>query len=96
MKFKLTEIILYFVIPCWIVAEALIILWVHKAKPDKNITDKYPKKIILLSQVPFGKSWKHSVNEKDIRLLQTYQHRIRVWYLSLMPPFFLILYIYTL
>ena len=96
MSLNVKEAILYFFVPAWIVAETLIVIWMFKAKPDKNIRDKYPRKVIILSQLPFGKSWRKNIDKDDVRLLQTYQHRIRVWYLSLMIPFFLIMYIFTL
>ena len=94
--FNVKEAILYFFVPAWIVTETLIVIWMFKATPDKNIKDKYPRKVIILSQLPFGKSWAKNIDKEDVRLLQTYQRRIRVWYLSLMIPFFLIMYIFAL
>lgn len=96
MGFNVKEAILYFFIPAWIVAETLIMIWMFKAKPDKNIKGKYPKKVVMLSQLPFGRSWVKNIDKDDVRLLQAYQRRIRVWYLSLMIPFFLIMFIFTL
>jgi len=96
MSFNVKEAILYFFIPVWAVAEILITIWMFKAKPDENIKDKYPRKVAFLSQLPFGKSWMKYVDKEDVKLLQTRQRRIKVWYLSLMIPFFLIMYIFTL
>jgi len=101
MNFNMLDVILYFFLPIWIVAEIFIGKWLFKAKPEKKIMDKYPKKIIFLSQIPFGKTWMKNVDKEDIRLLQTYQHRIRVWWLSIIIPLFLtpltgILYLYIL
>jgi len=96
MNFNVKEAILYFFVPVWLVAETLIVIWMFKAKPDKNLKGKYPRKVIILSQLPFGKSWKKNVDKDDVKYLQIYQRRIRVWYLSLMIPFFIIMYIFTL
>jgi len=96
MSFDVKEGILCFFIPVWAVAEILIGIWMFKAKPDENIRDKYSRKVVFLSQLPFGKSWMKYVDKEDVKLLQTFQHRIKVWYLSLMIPFFLVMYIFTL
>jgi hypothetical protein len=96
MSVNLKEAILYFFVPVWIAAETLIMIWMFKAKPDKNIKGKYPRKVVMLSQLPFGKSWANNIDKDDVKVLQTYQRRIRVWYLSLMIPFFLIMYVFTL
>ena len=68
MSFNVKEVILYFFVPVWIVAEALIVIWMFKAKPDNNIRDKYPRKIIILSQLPFGKRWRKDIEKKDLTL----------------------------
>jgi hypothetical protein len=60
-----------------------------KAKPEKKITDKYGKKVIFLSQLPFGSSWKKNVNREDGPLMEEYQHRIRLVYLSTFFPLIL-------
>ena len=96
MSPNVKEAILYFFVPVWIVAEILIGIWMFKGKPDENIKDKYSRKVVFLSQLPFGKRWIKYVDNEDVKLLQTYQHRIKVWYLSLMIPFFLVMYIFTL
>jgi hypothetical protein len=80
------KIILYLII-IWAIAEAFIVRWMLKAKPNEAIIRKYSKKIISLSQRPFRTSWVKSVAPEDIRLLQTYQYRIRVWFLSIIIPF---------
>ena len=95
MSFNVKEAILYFFIPVWTVAEILITIWMFKAKPDENMKDRYPGKVAFLSQLPFGKSWMKYVDKEDLKLLQTRQRRIKVWYLSLMIPFFLVMYIFT-
>ena len=95
MKLSVNEIILYFFVPIWIVAEILISIWMFKAKPGKNIAKKYPKKIIFLSQLLFGKRWRQPIDKEHVRLFETYQYRIRVWYLSLMIPFVLTMFIFA-
>jgi hypothetical protein len=90
MDFKVFDVVLYFVLPVWVVVEIFIGRWLFKAKPDKKITDKYPKKVIFLSQIPFGKTWMKNVAKEDVKLLQSYQQRIRVWWLSVILPLFLI------
>ena len=96
MKLNINEIILYFFVPAWAIAEILISAWMLKAKPDRGITSKYPKRIIFLSQLPFGKRWRQHIDKVDIRPLEIYQRRIATWYLSLIIPLFLILYVFTL
>jgi len=96
MKFNLKEMILYFFIPMWLLAEIFISTWMFKAKPKKDATDQYEKKVIFLSQLPFGKGWRNNVRREDVRLFERYQFRIKIWYLSLMVPFFLIMFIFTL
>jgi hypothetical protein len=66
----------------WLIAEVLIGIWMFKAKPDKKITEKYPKKVINRSQRPFGKSWTKYIDNNDLNILQKYQHRIMIFYLS--------------
>ena len=96
MKLNVNEIILYFFVPVWTAAEIMISIWMLKAKPDRKITSKYQRKIIFLSQLPFGKRWRQHIGKEDITSLEIYQYRIRIWYLSLIIPFFLILYIFAL
>ena len=66
-----------------------------KNKPDKKITSKYSNKLILFSQLPFGKSWKGQVSKNDLLVMEAYQNHIRNWYLSTIIPFimfFIVLY----
>jgi hypothetical protein len=77
----------YYLIFIWIILEIVIFKWMFNLKPGKNLKDKYPKKIIFLSQLPFGSRWKNSVDKEDIELFENYQHRIKIWYLSLVIPF---------
>ncbi len=85
--------IIVIVLPIWVVAEVVIVCWMFKAKPDKHLHIKYSRKIILLSQLPFGIKWKKNVHSDDLNKMVTYQHRIIIWYLSVIIPFILF-YIY--
>jgi len=73
---------------CWLVAQALIVPWMFKARPDKKLLDKYSKKLILQSSLPFGKKWKTGIAQEDIAVFEKYQKRIKIWYLFAMIPFF--------
>jgi hypothetical protein len=90
MKINPIITILYILLAFWAMVEIFISVWMFKAKPDKGILIKYPKKIVFLSQLPFGKSWIKNIDKDDIKLFTTYQERIRVWYLSIIIPIFLI------
>lgn len=79
---------MYFIL-VWIILEIFTVIWMLRLKPKKNIINKYQKKIIFLAQLPFGSSWKKNILKDDIRLFENYQYRIRIWYLSVMIPFFL-------
>jgi len=72
---------------CWLVAQALIIPWMFKARPDKKLLDKYSKKLIWLSGLPFGKKWKTGVAQEDIAMFEKYQKRTTIWYLSVIIPY---------
>ncbi len=82
--------ILYFLLAIWAVMEVFIIIWMFKAKPDKQILRKYPRNIVFLSQLPFGKSWGKNIDKVDVKLFRSYQQRIRLWYLSILIGLFLI------
>lgn len=73
----------------WVVLEIFIIRWTLSLKPEKNMIDKYDKKVIFFSHLPFGNSWKSKVAKEDIELFESYQHRIKIWYLSLIVPLIL-------
>ena len=88
--------IAYFFIAIWIIIEIFIIRWMFQIKPEKEITNKYHRKIVFLSQLPFGKGWKKHVDKADIAVLERYQFRIKIWYLSIMIPFFTILLIFLI
>jgi len=65
-------------------------------KPKKELMDKYSKKVIFLSQLPFGSRWRKGINKEDIELMKRYQGRIKIWYLTLIIPFVLIfIYLFT-
>jgi hypothetical protein len=83
--------VIYILIVIWIIAQIPICKWMFRAKPDKNITQKYPKKVIFQSQLPFGSSWKKKIDKSDILVMERYQQRIKWWYLSLIIPFALFL-----
>jgi hypothetical protein len=86
----IVDVVLYILIPIWMMAEVFIIKWMFKAKPGKNITCNYPKKIIFLSQLPFGTRWMKWIDKVDHTSFQTYQRRIRIGFLSVMIPLFII------
>jgi len=67
----------------WVIAEILIGKWMFNAKPDKTIIEKYPKKVIILSSLPFGSSWKEKVQKNDIGALEAYQFRVKICFLSM-------------
>ncbi len=99
MNFNAMKLFLYLSIAIWGVAEIFMAKWMFKAKPNKNLMDKYPRKVVFLSQLPFGKNWKKYIDKDDVRLMEPYQHRIKVWFLSiiiplLLIPFICILYIF--
>ncbi len=79
-----------FVIIIWVIAEIFIIKWMFSARPTKDITEKYPKKIIFMSQFPFGKFWKMYVEHEDLEIMAKYQYRIKIWFLSIIIPLFII------
>lgn len=76
------------VILAWVIAESIIGRWMFKAKPDKTIIEKYPKKVIMSSSLPFGSSWKKKVQENDIGVLEVYQSRVRICFLSIVLGLF--------
>lgn len=84
MDFKLGLIIL----SIWVIMEIFIARWMFKAKPGKDMAAKYPRKVIFLSQLPFGKRWKKSVDARDLKVMEKYQWRITIWYLMVIIPFF--------
>ena len=64
------------------------------AKPPKNILDKYSKWVQFLSKSPFGFGWKKVVKKEDLRLMERYQMRTRIWLVgALLPYFVLIIYL---
>jgi len=85
--------IIFIILSVWVIAEIVIVRWMFKAKPDKNLHIKYSRKIILLSQLPFGIKWKKDVNSDDLNKMVKYQYRIKIWYLTVIIPFILF-YIY--
>jgi hypothetical protein len=70
----------------WGVSEIFVGKWMFKAKPGNHIRNKYLKRTVLLSQLPFGGSWKRSVEKVDIPVLERYQKRIRIWWLTTFIP----------
>ncbi len=64
----------------WVVVTILTGIWMYKAKPGKNITGKYPKKIIRQLERPFNKSWRNYIDKDDLSILQTYRKRIIIFY----------------
>jgi|APFre7841882724_1041349.scaffolds.fasta_scaffold189232_2 hypothetical protein len=67
----------------WVIIELLIGRWMFKAKPDKRMIEKYPKKVIIASSLPFGTSWKKKVEKNHIAILEAYQFRVRICFLSI-------------
>jgi hypothetical protein len=93
--------LLYFFIFIWVIVEIIIVRWMLLAKPERKILDKYPRRVIFLSQLPglFGNAWKNGIENEDLKKMESYQHRITIWYLSILIPFlliFLFLYIKVL
>jgi hypothetical protein len=83
----------FFLLLLWASSEFFIGKWMFGAKPEKHRIDKYPKMIILLSQLPFGVRWKKNVDKEDIPIFERYQRRIRIMYISTFFPL-LIMYIF--
>jgi hypothetical protein len=81
--------LIYVFINIWAVSFVFISWWMLKAKPCKNVVNKYPRKIVFLSQMPFGKRWIKFVDSEDLHLMEKYQYRIKLWYLALIIPFHL-------
>jgi len=79
--------ILYAFLSIWGVVEIFVARWMFKAKPEENIARKYPKGMRFYSQIPFGKYWTRRVAKSDVQVLEKYQRRIRIWYLSVIIPF---------
>lgn len=61
MNLQLIKSILYITTTIWGAVEVLIVIWMFKAKPNKIITDKYSRKVVFLSRLPLGNSWKKDV-----------------------------------
>jgi hypothetical protein len=83
------KIILFIFLPAWLILEVIILKWVSNAEPKKNITSRYSKKVIFLSRLPFGSSWKKSIYNEDIKTLERFNYRIKIWYLSIIGVFLL-------
>jgi hypothetical protein len=79
MTINVNNIILYILIPIWVIVELFLVKWMFKSKPDRNRINKYPKKIIFMSQLPLGSKWKKRVDKDDIKIFEQYQNRIKVW-----------------
>jgi hypothetical protein len=93
---KINDYLLYFYLLIWLIAELLIGKWIFKAQPKKDIIAKYPKKVIILSSLPFGTSWEKRVEKEDIKVFRTYQHRANIGVLSIVVSFFIfVLYIFV-
>lgn len=78
--------IIYTLIAIWLIIEIFIGRWMFKAKPDKSLLVKYPRKIIFLSQLPFGRRWKKFVAPDDLKAMEKYQYRITISYLTIIIP----------
>jgi hypothetical protein len=46
-----------------------------------------------MSQFPFGKIWKKHVDHEDLGIMEKYQFRIKMWFLSIIIPLFIISWI---
>lgn len=77
----------YTLLFAWGVVQIVLGIWAFRVQPKKEITIKYPKRVLILSSLPFGCSWKKHVEKEDLPLLETYRQRIRIWYLSFFVPF---------
>jgi hypothetical protein len=55
---------------------------VSKSKPQKDVLNKYSKKMLYQSQLPFNSHWKKHVHADDLPIMEGYQYRIRVWFVS--------------
>jgi hypothetical protein len=70
------------------IAEALLILsavipipmmvWIYKAKPPRQITKRYPWRIVYFSHVPFTSAWKKQVSPDDVVVFERYQTRLNI------------------
>jgi len=74
----------YFFILIWVIVQLLLGRWMFKARPNKCVIEKYPKMVMILLLLPFGNYWKKQVEKQDIRILQSYQFRVRLWLLSIL------------
>ncbi len=88
MHTKLTTY--YILLLLWGVSELFIGKWMFKAKPANHVTNKYQRRTVLLSQLPFGGSWKKSVEKVDYPVFEKYQQRIRIWWLTTFLPLLII------
>ncbi len=88
------QIIFSFFVPIWIIGVLMTSRSLLKARPNKTILDKYPKRILFLLHLPFWKKWKQHVDKEDVKLLAIYQSRLMVWYLSATLPFYIIIFVF--
>lgn len=75
----------YYLFIIWIVSQIILIIWMSKVQPGRYFSDRYPMKVLILSQLPFGR-WKNSINKEDLDRFKRYQYRFKIWYLSLFVP----------
>ena len=89
--------IIYIFLIVWVITNIGMVKWVSKSRPDKNITEKYSKKTVILSQLPFGSKWKAKVDENDIVAMVQYQHKVKVWYsYMLITVLFFFIYMFSI
>ncbi|MBI3344897.1 MAG: hypothetical protein HY028_08605 [Gammaproteobacteria bacterium] len=58
-----------------VLLQILIGIWVYKATPSKELTQKYSKILIFQSRLPFTKSWKDNVDPQDKVVFEQYRKR---------------------
>ena len=81
----------------WAILQIPLGFWLFKAKPSKQIVEKYPKLVVFQSSVPFMKNWRNKIQSADLKIFEEYRKRVLIqYYLCFTLPillFFLYLYI---
>lgn len=70
----------------WGVTQMCLGIWALRAQPKKEITKKYSRRVLLLSTLPFGHTWKKHVENEDLSVLERYRERVGIWYLCFFVP----------
>ena len=62
MKLIISQIVLFFIIPIWVLAEIIMFIRVLSSKPSKNMLNKYSKIDIYGKR----KDWRRNIDKEDI------------------------------